>query len=244
MSTLRPISTTSIHDEIQLRIKEYIVANELQPGDPLPSETELTEQLGVSRAVVREALRSLEALGVIVSRRGEGRFVSEFNLDPIVQSLSYGMLSDLNNVRDILEVRERLEASFIAEAISAMDEATLEQLRELVDKMREKWAAGERYTEEDLAFHYTIFLTIGNRLLVKLLELFWRVYHNLQHRVLRYTDDLSDSDVENHAAILEAIEAQDADLARQRILDHFTGLRRRLNESEVLLSKKSSIDEV
>ena len=88
MKTIQPIQLPSVHIEIQNRIKEYIIANNLQPDDPLPSEPQLAEQLGVSRAVVRESLRSLEALGVIYSRRGAGRFVSRFNLDPILQNSS------------------------------------------------------------------------------------------------------------------------------------------------------------
>lgn len=240
MAILRPIATTSIHETIQVRIKEYIIANNLQPGDPLPSEMQLAKRLGVSRTVVREALRSLEALGLISSRRGEGRVVSEFNLDPIVQNLGYSMLSDLNNVRDILRVREHLEAGFISEAISAMDEETLNRLRQIVGKMRQKGAAGEMYLEEDLAFHRTIFLTTGNRLLVELLDVFWHVYQNLREKALTYPKELMDSDVQNHVAILEAIEARDVERARRLVIDHFGGVHRRLNEAEVGLSEQSS----
>ena len=62
MKTIQPIQMPSVHVEIQNRLKEYIIANNLQPDDPLPSEPQLANQLGVRRAVVREALRSLEAL--------------------------------------------------------------------------------------------------------------------------------------------------------------------------------------
>ena len=142
METLKPIDLPSIHEEIQKRIKEYILANGLQPGDPLPSEPQLADQLGVSRAVVREALRSLEALGVIYSRRGAGRYVSRFNLDPIVQSLSYGMLFDMEDMEDILAVRERLEAGFMADAVPAMDQDTLNQMWRLGCQKQQKAAAG------------------------------------------------------------------------------------------------------
>jgi len=113
VKTLSPIDTRSIHQEIQHRIKEYILVNNLQPDDPLPAETQLAEQLGVSRAVVREALRALESVGVIHSRRGAGRYVSEFNLDPVVDNLAYSMLFDQEDVQELLDVRERLEVSFV-----------------------------------------------------------------------------------------------------------------------------------
>jgi len=232
MEPLKPLDLPSIHDEIQERIKEYILVNKLQPDDPLPSETQIADQLGVSRAVVREALRSLESLGVIHSRRGAGRYVSEFNLDPIIQNLGYSMLLDMEDVQEILEVRERLEAGFIADAIAAMDQDTLSQLWTLVDKMRQKAAAGETFPEEDLAFHRTIYLTTGNRLLIKLLGIFWDVYNNLLEESLDVVED-PDAEARNHEAILQAIEAKEVKLAQDRITDHFDGIKERLRTARL-----------
>lgn len=233
MEPLKPIDFPSIHQQVQGRIKEYILTNNLQPGDPLPSGPQLAEQLGVSRAVVREALRSLESVGVIYSRRGAGRYVSEFNLDPILQNLSYGMLFDTEELQEILAVRERLEAGFIADAIAAIDKDTLNQLRVLIAQMREKAAAGEHFLEADLAFHRTIYLVTGNRLLIKLLDVFRAVYQNLQDRSLRVTRDL-DAELRNHEQILQAIEAKDAELARQLLVDHFDGIKGRLKTARLV----------
>lgn len=227
METLSPISVPSIHQEVQDRIKEYILVNNLQPEDPLPSETQLVDQLEVSRAVVREALRALESVGVIVSRRGAGHYVSEFNLDPIVDNLAYSMLFDKEDVQDLLDVRAHLEVSFVGDAIAAMDGESLDQLRSLVDQMRQKAAAGLAFVEEDLAFHRTVFVTTGNRLLVKLLNIFWDVYHNLRDESSTSAQDL-DLDVRNHEMILQAIEAKEVRLARRRLVDHFRSLEQRL----------------
>lgn len=234
MKSLRPIDFPSIHQEVQDRIKEYILANELQPDDPLPSETQLADQLGVSRAVVREALRSLESLGVIYSRRGAGRYVSRFSLDPIVQNLSYGMLFGTEDLEDILAVRERLEAAFIPDAVLAMDQDSLNQMRVLVDQMYQKAAAGEEFLEEDMAFHRAIYLVIGNRLLTKLLDIFRDVYENLRERSLSGPTgrDLNPL-ARDHAEILQAIEARDVELARQRLMDHFDGIKRRLKVAQL-----------
>jgi len=158
--------------------------NELRPGDFIPSEPQLSKQLGVSRTVVREGLRSLESLGVIGSRRGAGRYVRGFSLAPIVDNLSYGMLFDTEDMQEIIAVRERLEAGFIGEAIEAVGETTLNRLRDQIEKMREKTAAGQDFLEEDLAFHDAIYRVTGNRLLVKLLDVFEAVYHNLRDQSL------------------------------------------------------------
>lgn len=232
MNQLRPIRSRTIHQEVQDRIKEYILSNGLRPGDPLPSETQLAEQLQVSRAMIREALRSLESLGVIRSRRGEGRYVNTFSLDPIVRNLNYSMLFDAEDVSDILDVRECLEAGFIGQAIAAMDEETLGRLRELIRQMQEKADHGMEFLEEDLAFHREIFRVVGNHLLLKLLDVFWDVYKSLRDQRLRVVKNLQ-QEARNHAEILEAIEAGDAGLARQRLVDHFNGIKDRLRAAQL-----------
>lgn len=232
MEPLRRIDTTPIHQRIQLQIKEYILANGLRPGDLLPSEAQLTEQLGVSRPVVREALRSLESLGLVCSRRGGGRYVGEFSLDPIVRNLSYSMLSDMDDVRDLLEVRKRLEASFVADAIAAMDEGTLLRLRQIVDSMRQKEAAGApNLFEEDVAFHQALYSVIDNRLLIKLLDVFWHVVQYLRRTSLPPAGPLG-HEVRNHEEILRAIEAKDVELARERLVRHFEAIEGQLGVAQ------------
>ena len=139
------------------RLKEYILANRLQAGDPLPTEAQLADQLGVSRAAVREGLRSLESLGMIYSRRGEGRYVRGFNLDPILENLHYSLLFDTEDPREMIEVREQLEIGFIGAAIAAMDSETLSDLRSLVTEMRQRALSGEYFLDKDLEFHASIY---------------------------------------------------------------------------------------
>jgi DNA-binding FadR family transcriptional regulator len=216
-----------MHEELQERLKEYILVNKLQPGDPLPTEAQLAEQLGVSRAAVREGLRSLESLGMIYSRRGEGRYVRRFNLDPILQNLRYSMLFDTEDVRQMIEVREQLEAGFVAAAIEAMDPATLAELHGLMDEIRQRALSGEYFLDKDLEFHTTIYRTITNLVLMKLLDVFCTIYKNLRDQSLLIIKN-KNVEVENHEAILNAIEARDAALAQRLIRDHFNGIKQRL----------------
>src|SRR5829696_5901829 len=72
---IRPFSPVSRLEEVDERIKEYIAKNELRPGDRLPGESWFASQLGVGRPLVREAMKGLEAVGVIEARKGVGRFV-------------------------------------------------------------------------------------------------------------------------------------------------------------------------
>jgi DNA-binding FadR family transcriptional regulator len=227
MKSLKPIEMPSVHDALIASVKEYIIANGLQAGDPLPTEAQLAGQLCVSRSGVREALRSLQSLGVITSRRGEGHYVKGFNLDPIVQNLNYSMLFDIEDARELLEVRERLEMSFIADAAAAMDERTLESLRGFVSVMQQKADQGRLFLEEDIAFHRTLYETVGNRFLIKLLDVFWNVYDHLRDRSVFDVRDLR-QEARSHEQILQALEARDGDAAMRHLVPHFASLEERL----------------
>ncbi|MCX6030518.1 MAG: FadR/GntR family transcriptional regulator [Chloroflexi bacterium] len=230
---IKPFDVPTMHVELQERFKEYILVNKLQPGDPLPTEAQLAEQLGVSRAAVREGLRSLESLGVIYSRRGEGRYVRGFNLDPILQNLRYSMLFDTEDLRQMIEVREQLEMGFVPAAIAAMDPATLVELHDLVDQMRQRALAEGYFLDKDLEFHAAIYRPINNQVLSKLLEVFCTIYKNLRDRSL-LTMKNAVSEVGNHEAILNAIEARDVALARRLIRDHFSGIKERISAARLV----------
>ena len=84
-----------------------------RPGDALPAETELARQLGVGRNSVREAVKALESLGILEVRRGSGLFVRDFSLEPLLNSLPYAMMSDVDDLADVFEVRRILEVGVI-----------------------------------------------------------------------------------------------------------------------------------
>ena len=235
LQRIKPIDIPTMHEELQDRLKEYILANRLQAGDPLPTEAQLADQLGVSRAAVREGLRSLESLGMIYSRRGEGRYVRGFNLDPILENLHYSLLFDTEDAREMIEVREQLEIGFIGAAIAAMDSETLSDLRSLVIEMRQRALSGEYFLDKDLEFHASIYRPINNHVLSKLLDVFHAIYRNLRDRSLLVTRNPG-AEVGNHEEILRAIEARDSELARQLVHDHFIGIKQRISAAQSAIS--------
>lgn len=231
MERLRPVQVRTIHQELQERIREYILANRLRPGDLLPTEAQLSEQLGVSRPILRESLRALESLGVIHSRRGEGRYVSGFQLEPLFEGFAYGALFEADQIQEILEVRQRLEIVFIPDVVALIDEQCLEDLRRLVSDMRVKLALGEVTWQTDLQFHRRVYEVVGNRVLLRLLDVFWMIFGNLRDRSLFPPRDPK-GNVEGHAAILAALEARDVPRAQEAIALHFEDLRVRLRQAK------------
>ena len=113
-----------------------IASGELGPGAKFPPEPELCDHLGVSRSSLREATRSLAALGVIESRHGSGTYVSALDPAEIISRFSLSVeLIPLEGVLQLLEVRRILEAHATAAAAARQDPALAEQLADILDRL-------------------------------------------------------------------------------------------------------------
>jgi DNA-binding FadR family transcriptional regulator len=223
-------SPTLLYRSVQDLIKRYILDHQLQAGDPLPPETHLVRDLGVSRSSVREAVKALESLGILETRPGRGLYVRPFSLDPILDNLAYSLLFDRQIIVELLDVREQLEAGLLPRAIEALAPEQIERLQQLVHRMREKAERGEPFPEEDQRFHHTIAEEAGNRLALKLLDVFWVVFNRSRDRALTISQDL-DQTWRSHANILDAIQAKDASRAQAAMVAHFADLEGRVERA-------------
>jgi DNA-binding FadR family transcriptional regulator len=123
-------TSTSRSELVEQQLREYIVANRLVRGHKLPSEAELSSELGVSRSAIRGGLKSLEAVGVINTQHGKGRFVSQFDSllvrlavkAAIADNLTASRRFDRTSLQEILEVRKTLETGFLSRAASLLTE--------------------------------------------------------------------------------------------------------------------------
>ena len=97
----------SLHVTVQGSLRGYIEDNQLKAGDPLPPEAILAQQLGVSRNSVREAIKALESVGVLETRRGIGVFVKAFSFQPLLDNLAYGLGDTLRDVEELRELPPR-----------------------------------------------------------------------------------------------------------------------------------------
>lgn len=126
-------SNSKVYIEILKQIRSIIVADGLVAGDKIPSERELSERLKAGRSSVREALRSLELLGIIETRRGEGTFLKNFGDHQLVQILGTYILEDVKVKKDLIETKYLIERDSIALACERMSEKQLQMLNELIN---------------------------------------------------------------------------------------------------------------
>lgn len=190
-------------------LRALIADGDLKPGARLPSEGELCERLGVSRGPLREAIRTLSALGVIDTRHGSGSYVSELHAADLIRGLGLTVgLLPLDSIIELYEMRRALEAHAASLAAARIDDATLARLDELLMRL-EDTGDGEQISELDHEFHSTITEVAGNDALATLLDV-------LRGRSRAYrifsTDDAAEiktlSDA-GHRAILRGLQSRD-----------------------------------
>lgn len=205
---------------VQDSIRDYIFENQLQPGDSLPPEGQLAEQLQVGRSSVREAVKALELAGIVESRRGSGLFVGSFSLDPLLDSLPYNLVSDLHQLNEILDIRRVLEMGMIKDAIEKQTEDQIGKLENNVEKMKSLADENKKFPAEDRKFHQILFENLHNKTLLKLLDVFWLTFN----RYSKYVDRESVSAqilYERHLAILNAVKNKDVESAQTALSNHY-----------------------
>jgi GntR family transcriptional regulator, transcriptional repressor for pyruvate dehydrogenase complex len=152
---------SKVYIEIVKQLRMLISKEALKPGDKLPSERELSERLNVGRSSVREALRALELLGLIETRRGEGTFIRDFHGNQLVQLLGTFVLQDEKAIRDVLETRQNIEMDCIRLVIKRCKDFHFTKLRALL----------QLHSVDDEQFFYEMALLSDNHLLLRIWQI-------------------------------------------------------------------------
>ncbi|OFJ62801.1 GntR family transcriptional regulator [Actinomyces sp. HMSC075B09] len=209
-------------------VKAYILDHQLKPGDPLPTEVQLCEDLGVSRSSVREAIRKLEALDIVRVQQGRGSFVGEMSLQPMVETLILRYALDhfegSESLRHVVAIRRYIDLGMSNSLAREMKGTSNPELEKLVATMIEKAEAGQTYLEEDIAFHNGLASYLDNSLLNQLVAAMWMVHQSfipdMEETIKR---DLVCT-AKAHALMLETAQAGDADAYRDAVYAHYEPL--------------------
>jgi len=234
LKTMKPLKKAPLlHVSVQESLRAYINDNSLEAGSPLPPEGELAQQLGVSRNSVREGIKALESVGVLESRRGVGVFVKAFSFEPLLDNLAYGLGGALQQIEEVIIIRRTLEVGLIEKTLASIRPDHIRELRDVLDKMRERAEKGESFPDEDRLFHQLLFRSQENEILLRLLEVFWLAFYKASDFV-----NLSNNDPmqtwREHAAIVDAIEAGDLDAAKEHLYKHYDGIERVIQHNKPL----------
>ncbi|HRW09847.1 MAG TPA: FadR/GntR family transcriptional regulator [Caldilineaceae bacterium] len=231
-----------LYQAVQDEVKSYIIEHALMPGDALPPETELAEQLGVSRNSVREAVKSLETLGIVEAKTGAGLFVRNFSFDPLLENLAYGLMFDLQDLADILEVRFHIEHSMIDQAVAAVTDEQIAELRALLTHMAAALAQGESYADADRLFHRTLWTNVRNRSVGKIVDIFWMVFAQAQRCSAIPANPDHAAVYQWHVDIVDALAERNVEAARVAMVRHYGNIQTLLDEMRVARNGQAALN--
>lgn len=217
---IRPIESVSLVTEVHTRLQEYIVDNHLEPGDRLPSEAWLATQMGVGRPLIREALSGMEAVGLIETRKGVGRFVRARAVESYLGQVNSDFLIRSFSVKDLAETRCLLEIAAISDAVEQLTDDDCEQILAYLEDMRLCYLEGRSLTDADIGMHRVIMSRADNTIIAALLDAVYSLTVNRGTDPLR-TKEQTQQDIREHEAIAAAAVRRDGAAARKALIAHF-----------------------
>lgn len=210
----------TLSDRVAGSITEAIVSGRLQPGERLQSERELGERFGVSRTVIREAIRSLSAHGLVESHPGRGMIVAKVGPEAVNRLMTLFLRGNgAIDYSKVHEVRSALEVEMTGTAAARASEGDVARLRELLAQLGEAGGNAERAAELDIEFHQAIAAATQNELFAVMLGSIGDVLRESREVAFRAPGMLEYA-LEAHGSILEAIEAHDEEAARTAMRAH------------------------
>ena len=220
-----PVETEKIYLKVVDQIVQLIREGRFKPGDRLPPERTVAEQMGISRPTVREAVAALEVIGVLEIKPGQGTFVTSADFEGL-RSKAYSTFLDERSPYEIMEVRKAIES--YAAALAA-ERGTPEQIAEIgqaVQAISDTATENQEWNEvADRQFHEALGKASGNGVLADVCNI---LLDMCQQKVLARLKELGrhvpgslEKNVEEHSQIYEAIRARDPKAAQNLVWQHF-----------------------
>jgi GntR family transcriptional repressor for pyruvate dehydrogenase complex len=221
--TLGRMPRQSLSDRLARRIRELIQQGEYGLGDRLPAIMEMARSFGVGHPTVREALKKLEAVGVVEIRHGSGVYVSRSEDVLLMASPDYAPVVTRKLLMDLIRCRMPLEQQSAAEAVEHITVKHLKTMQRLLDEAGQHLDDDAVLNKVNMRFHREIAVASGNSVLLQLLDVLREMF---QHEQLMILDIFGsrDEDHRGHLAILDALERRDAQLAATRMRKHLQGV--------------------
>jgi len=222
-SQVESLQGQRLHQSIVQRFHALIRQGKLEHGAKLPSERDLAEQMKVGRSSVREAIRSMELQGLVVTKPGSGTFVNTQNLDAVATLMAPTIGSEAEVLQEIFEMRHLLEPQIAALAAQRATPEDIDRLGAILAEQQRQILEGETGVDADTEFHFALAGSTHNNAFVKVV--------NAVEDVLRRSRSQSfeqpgrpERSLESHHQILEMIRSGDTGGARRAMDHHLTAV--------------------
>lgn len=220
------ITREKLYEQIAKQIQEMIVQGGVIPGEKLPPERELAKDLGVSRTVVREAIKALQERGLVRVLTGSGTYVTKVPPDVVAQSMALYVAAHKHAFHDLMQIRQLLEveiAGLAAERATEEDiqrlESALTEMHEALPQAGDKEGSLEQFTQADILFHQSLARASKNSLypilLIPILDLLFEFIQRASRR-----SEGPVSAIAFHQAILDCVRNGDPIGCREAMREH------------------------
>ncbi len=217
-SEFEAIRRNKVYEEVAKQI-ERLILTKLHPGDKLPAERELAEMFGVSRSSIRDAIRSLELVGLVEPRQGAGTVVCEVTADTLINPLASLLKHQQQLVGELLDFRLMIEPPLAARAATHASPEEIDEMEDILHRQGDKLAKEELAVEEDSEFHYAIAMASGNTVVLRVLDLLMDLLRDTRERSLQLQGRPQKS-LGGHRRILGAIKRHDGEAAKAAMRRH------------------------
>ncbi|MHB0857992.1 MAG: FadR/GntR family transcriptional regulator [Anaerolineae bacterium] len=222
-----------LYQQVADRIQALIVDESLHPGQKLPSERELAERLGVSRPVVREAVRSLAVRGLVTVKPGCGTYIRQLSFRDAAApiELFFRLQQGADSLSKLYEIRRMMEIEIAGLAAERAADEDLAAMQEAIDRLVSATDDAEGATQDDVAFHLALAAATHNELFGLLLEPIADMLAAAIH-ISYLANGAAEAGVNHHRAVLAGVRAHDPEQARQAMREH-------IRESQALANAAS-----
>lgn len=224
-----PIRSRKLSDAVYRQLVSLISSGELKPGDKIPSERELAADMGISRQSIREALNRAEVMRLIEVRQGEGSFILSSVNESLKPPLTLIMEKEVERIFDFLEIRKLVEGWCAEKAAVEATADELENMQEILDKMKKVAAKDKQWEAMDLALHLSFAKATHNVIAVHIMEALKSNFRPF----FKFTKSMPSSeriDVlwQHHYEIFSAIKQKDPVTAKKKVIAHLNFIEEKL----------------
>ena len=210
----KPIKRVSLQSEIIRYIQSYIEEHDLKEGDRLPSQGQFIEMMQVSRTALREAVKTLEAEGIVEVLNGKGIYVGNRSRGSNAIESLIGFTREREALIEALEARRAMETELIAMVVRNATDQEMAELGEITEVLMKKVRVGEPDTEEDKQFHEKIYQMCHNSVYYAVLK----VLDEYTDKLWQFPLDIEDpckASMPYHETLYEALKERDIKKAQK-----------------------------
>ena len=229
---IAPINRQPVAEQVARQLLALVQSGNLKPGQQLPPERELAATLEVSRPSLREALRALSLLGVLRIRQGGGVYVSALDPESLLAPLHFFVSLNAQNLEDLFDARLVIESEITRIAAEKITPENLAVLRQCVDFESDELEDEDKFIESDVKFHKVLFDSVDNAFLQRFATSL-HVLGKASREITGHIPGVVEQSLNDHKAILAAIEAGDPDAAAKAMKAHLSNVRDAYRDREM-----------